>query len=181
MKTLYMMVGVSGSGKSVMSKRLSDTLKIPRHSSDEIRGELCNGDMTDQSKNGHVFKLFHERVENDLKKGSVVADATSIKIADRKAFRQIALRQGAQVIAVIMMASNEEAHKYNKLRDRNVPDWVIEKQFNAYTVPTIAEVSEIWFIRWQDDVIQIQKPNVFEIAYHIGIDQVLTEYGLQKV
>lgn len=178
MKTLFLMVGISGSGKSVFSEKLAKAWNIPRFSSDEIRGELCNGDMTDQSKNGLVFQVLHDRVDKALKTGSVIADATSVKAADRKQFRKIALQNSAQVIAVVMTTQPEDAKKYNASRDRIVPEFVIDKQFNAFTVPTLAEASEVWLVTWWEDLIGVQKPNHFELGLY-NTQQLLEIYGKQ--
>ena len=67
--SLYVMVGLSGSGKSAIAKeyqkKISNSVIV---SSDEIREELCNGDRADQSKNNEVFRIFHDRIRKNLEK-----------------------------------------------------------------------------------------------------------------
>ena len=67
--SLYVMCGLSGSGKSTIAKEYQK--KIPGSviiSSDEIREELCDGDRADQSKNNEVFRIFHDRIRKNLEK-----------------------------------------------------------------------------------------------------------------
>lgn len=73
---LIVMVGLSASGKSSYAKELenenpTNTIVI---SSDAIREEIC-GSVEDQSKNGEVFRIFHERIRRNLEdKKDVIAD-----------------------------------------------------------------------------------------------------------
>lgn len=66
---LIVMVGLSASGKSSYAKELekenpTNTIVI---SSDAIREEIC-GRVEDQSKNGEVFRIFHERIRRNLER-----------------------------------------------------------------------------------------------------------------
>lgn len=68
---LIVMVGLSASGKSSYAKELekenpTNTIVI---SSDAIREEIC-GSVEDQSKNGEVFRIFHERIRRNLENGA---------------------------------------------------------------------------------------------------------------
>ena len=63
---LWVMVGLSGSGKSTIAKKIADD----NHnsvivSSDNIREELT-GDYEDQKHNEEVFKVFHDRIRKNL-------------------------------------------------------------------------------------------------------------------
>lgn len=84
---LIVMVGLSASGKSSYAKELekenpTNTIVI---SSDAIREEIC-GSVEDQSKNGEVFRIFHERIRRNLEnKKDVIADATNITMKSRRA------------------------------------------------------------------------------------------------
>lgn len=174
MKTLYITIGVSGSGKSTTAKRLAEHLNIPRFSSDEIRGELCNGDQTDQSKNGLVFKIFHERIEKALETGSVIADATNVKQHDRNVLRKFAMKHGAHIIAIVMDTPKEECLINNKNRDRVVPDFVIEKQWNDFMQYKPSEFNERILVGWSRGGITHSHDNV---ADSMSTEQFFESYG----
>ena len=63
---LWIMVGLSGSGKSTVAKEIAvmeeNTIIV---SSDAIREELT-GKVEDQTKNDEVFKIFHKRIRKGL-------------------------------------------------------------------------------------------------------------------
>ena len=72
--TLHILVGISASGKSTKSKELATKHNATIVSSDVIRGEF--GEVIDQSNNNEVFKIFHQRIKDNLSKGiNVIADA----------------------------------------------------------------------------------------------------------
>ena len=174
MKTLYIAIGVSGSGKSTFAERLAKHLNIPRISSDEIRGELCNGDQTDQSKNGLVFKIFHERLEKVLETGSVVADATNVKQHDRNVLRKFAIKHGAHIIAIVMNLTKEECHTNNKNRDRVVPDFVIEKQWANFEQYNPSEFTERITVNWTRGGVTHSYNNM---ADSMSVEQFFESYG----
>jgi predicted kinase len=157
MKTIWLMVGISGSGKSVMAQKIAEALKVPRISSDEIRGELCNGDMTDQSKNYQVFQTAFSRTKEALQKGDVVVDATNKSVKERKEFRKIAIDCDARIVAVVMDTIIEECLDKNSKRDRVVPEDVIHRQFSQLVIPTLEEVSQVIRVDWIADQVSNNK------------------------
>ena len=78
----YMLVGISGSGKSFVAEQVKRIYKnhlvnIEVHSSDAIRKELW-GDENDQQNPQKVFQILHKRVKNALSEGKdVIYDATN--------------------------------------------------------------------------------------------------------
>lgn len=63
---LYIMIGLSGSGKSSIAKEIAKTSENTIIvSSDAIREELT-GKVEDQTKNEEVFKIFHKRIQKGL-------------------------------------------------------------------------------------------------------------------
>lgn len=102
-KSLIVLVGPSGSGKSHFSEKHFDAREIV--SSDAIRQEFT-GDFRRQDKNNEVFDEFHRRIEVKLNVGQrVIADATNIRNADRRRVAEIGKRLGVPVIYVVINRS----------------------------------------------------------------------------
>ena len=127
--SLVILVGVAGSGKSYLAKKLAkDDNEII--SSDEIRKEI-NGDESDQRNASMVFEEFHKRIEERLQSGKMtIADATSLEAFARKNLYDIATKYGRPIRVVIMNVPLIQIKKQNQQRKRNVPEYVIDKMFS---------------------------------------------------
>ena len=136
---LIVMVGISGSGKSTFANGLKTSLDATVVETDAIRLELT-GNAEDQSQNGLVFGIAKRRVADLLRQGkNVVIDATSLSVKDRKDWVKIANDTGATAVAYAVKTDLATAKARNAARTRKVPEWVIEKQFAKFTVPTKSE------------------------------------------
>lgn len=87
MTTFYMMVGLPGSGKTTISKKLSKEYNAIIISTDELREELL-GDVQDQSSNGLIFQEAIHRIIENLKDKNVIFDATNINYKKRMSILQ---------------------------------------------------------------------------------------------
>lgn len=134
---LYIMCGISASGKSTIAKQIAERDNCVIVSSDAIRGEICEGGVTDQSKNEEVFKIFHRRIKEFLSNGNnVIADATNITIKSRKAIFDAVKNIDCEKIGYIVVKSIEDCIKDNKNSDRvAVPVEVIYKQVRKFQIP----------------------------------------------
>ena len=147
---LILMVGVAGSGKSTVAKRLeSEIPNSVRLSSDELRAKFGKGE-DDQSVSARVYKHMEEQTKILLKQGfNVIVDATNVSPKSRKQFIRIArtLRPSKKVTAYFVDISVEEAKKRNQKRKesggRDVPEWVIDKQFQQLNPPSFPEVDNV--------------------------------------
>lgn len=113
---LYIPIGIPGSGKSTWCR---EHLRAITVSTDAIREQM--GDVSDQSRNDEVFRLYHEKIQDRLTKGySVVADATNLTYRAR-----LALYARAQIadasVHLILFRNLSEAVARNKARERTVP------------------------------------------------------------
>jgi predicted kinase len=136
---LVVMVGISGSGKSTFAHGLKTSLNATVVETDAIRLELT-GNAEDQTQNGRVFGVARQRVSDYLKQGrNVVIDATSLTIKDRKDWVRIGKENNAEVIAYVVKTDIATAKQRNAQRQRKVPEWVIDKQFAKFTMPSHAE------------------------------------------
>ena len=133
--TVYLMVGVPGSGKSFFAKHV--LMNHPWYhrvyiSSDDIREELC-GNAGDQSQNWKVFEIFYERAYEALKNGhDVILDATHLTKKNRRKCRNRFKDLNCDFVAVQMNTSTEEALNRNQNRERVVPDYAMRRMINIY-------------------------------------------------
>lgn len=146
MNTLYLIVGIVGSGKSTYVKKLSTSLQASVICPDDIRLELT-GDMADQSLNHLIFsKYVPQRIKECLAKGDVIYDATNYNRKNRKDVCTLARSLGAKVVAHIMRTPFEECYKRNAGRtERIVPEFVLDRMVAGYEEPdvNIEKIDEI--------------------------------------
>jgi predicted kinase len=131
MPNLVILVGVPGCGKTSWSaKMLTTNFHYLHVSSDAIREEL--GDVTDQSQNDLVFKLFHEYIAERLSHGlDVVADSTALDRFARDRLYHLARDNGAEA-HVIFFKNVDQAIMRNSKRDRVVPEDAMVRMLDKY-------------------------------------------------
>ena len=134
---LYMMCGISASGKSTIAKQIAEKENCIIVSSDDIRSEICPGGVSDQSKNEEVFQIFHRRIKENLLKGNnVICDATNITIKSRRAIFNVVKDINCEKIGYLVVKNIEDCIKDNKNSDRvAVPDEVIYRQVKKFQIP----------------------------------------------
>lgn len=134
---LIIMIGISSSGKSTIAKQIVERENCVIVSSDGIRAEICEGGVSDQSKNEEVFQIFHRRIRDNLLKGNnVIADATNITMRSRRAIFNAAKGVDCYKIGHLVVKSIEDCIKDNKNDDRvAVPDEVIYNQVKKFQIP----------------------------------------------
>ena len=139
MTRFMMMVGLVGSGKSTEADWLSEFYGANIHSSDRLREELF-GDVNENSKNDELFRELHRRIKVDLSNGSnVIYDATNINHKKRKAFLDGLSKIDCEKICYLIATPYEKCLKQNKLRDRQVPEHVIERMYKSIYIPQYYE------------------------------------------
>lgn len=137
---LYVMCGLSGSGKSTIAKQIAnDNPGTVIISTDMIREQLT-GEVGDQSQNDEVFELFHTLIRKCLEnKYNVIADATNITMKSRRAILNKVNGLDIEKICYIMPKPFEWCQQDNKNRPHPVPDEVLEKQIRRFEIPFIEE------------------------------------------
>lgn len=150
MRTLIMMVGIPGSGKSYFAKEMTmydklDNNNVAIISRDDIRKNLIGQSDDYFSKENEVFREFVDDINRCLEVGvdRIYVDATHINRASRsKLLRKLAL-EGTEVrlVVVVMDTPLELCKKRNSRRFgfSRVPDKAIEDMFKRYEVPTEEE------------------------------------------
>jgi len=133
--TLWVMVGLSGSGKSSVAKEIaennSNTIIV---SLDNIREELT-GKVEDQSKNEEVFKVFHKRIREVLENNTnVIADATNITMRSRRAIIENVKGIECRKIAYLIPKPFDQCKIDNLNRQHLVPEEVLDRQIRKFQV-----------------------------------------------
>ena len=140
MSKVYLMMGLPGLGKSTYARdfimnRNGSTIVV---SSDDLRAALLN-DIERQNENKLIFSLMRDITVNALLAGKdVIYDATNIKednrrklIVDLKAHVDKLEAVGVYCVGTLLAAFNR-----NGGRDRQVPEFVIEKMCKNFEIPT---------------------------------------------
>lgn len=133
---LYIMCGLSGSGKSSVAaeiqKNNENTVIV---SSDALREELF-GDYEDQKHNKEVFNEFHRRIRaNLLNNMNVVADATNLTMKSRRAILNNISDLDVYKICYIIAKPEVLCIVDNNNRPHKVPMDVIFNQKKRFQVP----------------------------------------------
>ena len=111
---IFIMIGLSASGKSTIAQQLAEKYSCEIISSDGIRGEICVDGVIDQSKNDEVFKVFHNRIKQNLKSGiNVIADATNINMKARRCLLQNLIKIDCEKIAYVIPKTFEKCMEDN--------------------------------------------------------------------
>lgn len=148
MPDMIVVVGLPGSGKSVLAERLSHEYDAIVLSSDAIRVELYNN-INDQGHNNEVFEELHKRIKENLINGkSVVFDACNISYKRRRAFLESIGKIKCHKICYLMATPYEDCLKQNKMRERQVPEYVIKKMYLNFFIPMYQEGWDEIKIEW---------------------------------
>lgn len=147
MKTLYILCGIPGSGKSTFAR---ESLKKLRGSTaivsrDEIRFSLVKENEDYFSKEKEVFRHFIEEIKTELSfKDNVIVDATHLNINSRtKLLRALSgeILKDVYVFAVYFNVPLEVCLNRNSKRTgrKFVPEDKIKTMFKSFTKPSFEE------------------------------------------
>ena len=134
---LYIMCGISGSGKSTWIDNNLDDFEVI--SLDDIRVEL-NGRRECQKSRGQVLQLARTRLKKALaNKQNVVWDATNIRKDFRKTLCDLGENYGALVTIVAFQQSQSNIRSKDRNRQHAVGDEVITHQLKKLEWPWVTE------------------------------------------
>ncbi len=141
--TLYITVGLPGSGKSTYAKKFIEKKDIEYLSSDELRAVFGKSEE-DQTVTPLVFGHIKRKVDEFLKDGkNVLVDATSVNRRERSDYINTAKKYGAKVVAIVFKMDRQGLIDRNKKRGeqggRVVPDFVIDKMLAKFEEPSYSE------------------------------------------
>lgn len=130
MCTLYVMIGVSGSGKSTFAKKFAAERRAEYVSTDELR-KMMYGDEAEQKGGRQVFDVAYMNIAAHLNhRRSVVFDATNTTTKGRDRLIKVAkeCKSLESLVAILCNPPLETCLKQNKMRERQVPENVIRRQ-----------------------------------------------------
>ncbi len=123
-KPLFIMLyGYPGAGKTHVARQLSETIHAAHLHSDRIRGELFTQPRYDKEENGIVEHLMLYMTEEFLRAGvSVIFDAPTDRLAERRELRNIARKSKAQTLLIWLQIDADSAYARLNKRDRRKSD-----------------------------------------------------------
>lgn len=126
-RTLVVLCGVAGSGKSTFAKKFFKRTQVV--SSDHCRA-MISDNPANQAVSKHAFDLFYFIIEKRLLVGRLtVADATSLSKETRSQLIEIARKYGFRVVIIIFDIPVEICIERDKNRPRKVGEQVIRNQY----------------------------------------------------
>ncbi len=138
--TLWVMVGLSGSGKSSVAKEIAEnnpnTVIV---SLDNICEELT-GDYGNQENNEEVFKVFRKRIREALENNmNVIADAINITMRSRRAIIENVKGIECHKIVYLIPKPFDQCKIDNLNRQHPVPGKVLDEQIRKFQIPFYEE------------------------------------------
>lgn len=137
--TIYVMVGIPGSGKSTYAKKLEEKGAV-HISLDVIRNKLV--EETGTRNEGKVFSEGLKQMKEALSHGKdVICDSTNVYIAKRKPYFQVANEFNAKIIAIFVNTDKKECLERNSKREgiAKVPAVAIHTSAKKLVPPTMEE------------------------------------------
>lgn len=139
MNKIIMVCGLPASGKSTAAQELAVEHNAAIHSSDQMRKKLFGSEDV-QDGNDLVFQELHKSIKQDLSYGvNVIYDATNINHKKRKVFLDSLSKYDVQKICYLIATPYEKCLEQDKLRDRKVPEHVIERMYKSFYIPQMYE------------------------------------------
>ena len=142
MKTVVMSIGIPGSGKTTVLRKLAEDHALAYICPDDIREELT-GAMTDHSRDREAWDLARARLDAALAAGkSVVVDATFTHPRTRAEFvRYVRSLAPERLYVLVFDVPLAVAKERNALRTRVVSDEQLEMRHRllSETPPSLAE------------------------------------------
>ena len=146
MKTLYILAGANGSGKSTIAKELLPEEKIVYVNADDIARELCPENM--QAVRIQAGKELHARINKLFSEGKSFALESTLSGVGHIKTIQIAHKLGYQVVIIYTFVDNPEVCIGRiQMRVKNgghpvpkedvIPMWVADMDFE--TAPSVIE------------------------------------------
>lgn len=136
--TLIYMYGAPGSGKTFVSRQISEFLGAAHISSERLRSELFQDPRHDKTEIQIINQMMEYMTEEFLKAGvSVVYDTSVSRAYDRKNLREVARRLKAKELLIWLQVDLDTCWQRLQNRDKRKADdkyasELTTEQFNQY-------------------------------------------------
>ena len=120
---LIMLYGMPGSGKTFFARQLREHLNAAHLQGDRIRDELFENPTYTKEENHIVASLMTYMTSEFLQAGiSVVFDTNAMRLSQRRALRNLAIKAGTQSMLLWIQIDPDSAFKRASHRDRRKQD-----------------------------------------------------------
>ncbi len=169
--TLY---GFPGSGKSYIARNLAEHLHIAHVSADRIRGELFKNPQYTAQENSIILHLMNYMADEFLSAGvSVIYDANSLRVTQRKQLRELASKHRAGYMLIWIQIDPETAYSRTLKRDKRTADDHFaqshtRRSFNDLMSHMQNPSDESYLVVSGKHSFNSQKATIFNKLYQIG-------------
>ena len=151
--TLYILIGIPGSGKSYYAKKYLNTQNTVIVSTDKIRKEYIEARQYNKELNNEIFAIAKLCIKEQLKIGNnVIFDATNTNKKYRKIIINLGKLYDSNIIAVVMLTPLHVCIRRNKQRDSE--SIVSEEVIYNYNKSNL----NIDYLEGFDDIINVKYP-----------------------
>jgi predicted kinase len=133
-----MFYGYPGAGKTYFARQFCENVQAAHMQADRIRGELFEQPRYDKQENDIVAQLMDYMTEEFLSAGlSVAYDVNAMRAGQRRALRDLAMRNHATPLLVWFQMDPETAFARNVKRDRRRADDKYAAQWDRTTFDNV--------------------------------------------
>jgi predicted kinase len=148
LKTLYLLCGIPGSGKSTYINENLDTRREINISRDKVRFELLQPGDPYFAHEKEVWRIFVGRIKFALSMDAVEGiwvDATHLNVVSRRKILQELNLKGVRVIPIYFSIPVETAIARDAKREgrAHVGEKAIRNMYESFTPPTFGELSDL--------------------------------------
>ncbi|HUB93545.1 MAG TPA: ATP-binding protein [Verrucomicrobiae bacterium] len=136
---LVLLYGFPGAGKTFFARQLCEQLIATHVHGDRMRVELFSNPTYSKDENHIVNSLMQYMTGEFLNAGvSVIYDTNAMRVAQRRALRNMAAKAGAETVLVWLQIDPESAFTRSSTRDHRKADDKYSRQLDKATFDTLA-------------------------------------------